>query len=131
MATAELARKSPVPRYRAAMVSRPAGSTTLVLATERRGGAFLAYAVGFTGRVVRANQESGNKYPLLWKTLLYSVDYWAVVKGSPNAKEGFKMVDWITDSKPLLALAEDWAVSPAKKLASGRSGSRSFSMCVR
>ena len=47
----------------------------------------------------------------------YSVDYWAVVKGSPNAKEGFKMVDWITDSKPLLALAEDWAVSPANKVA--------------
>lgn len=73
------------------------------------------YAVGFTGRIVRANAESGTKYPLLWKTLLYSVDSWAVVKGSPNAKEGFKMIDWITDSKPLLALAEDWAVSPANR----------------
>lgn len=72
----------------------------------------VAYAVGFTGRVVRAN-EGGAKYPLLWKTLLYSVDSWAVVKGSPNAKEGFKMIEWITDTKPLLALAEDWAVSPA------------------
>ena len=71
-----------------------------------------AYAVGYTGRVVRAN-EGGAKYPLLWKTLLYSVDSWAVVKGSPNAKEGMKMVEWITDSKPLLALAETWAVSPA------------------
>ncbi|MCC7041425.1 MAG: ABC transporter substrate-binding protein [Burkholderiales bacterium] len=75
----------------------------------------VAYAVGFTGRTVRANAENGDKYPLLWKTLLYSVDYWAVVKGSPNAKEGFKMIDWITDAKPLLALAEDWAVSPANK----------------
>jgi putative spermidine/putrescine transport system substrate-binding protein len=74
----------------------------------------VAYAVGFTGRVVRAN-EGGAKYPLLWKTLLYSVDSWAVVKGSPNAKEGMKMIEWITDTKPLLALAEDWAVSPANK----------------
>jgi len=72
------------------------------------------YAVGFTGRIVRAN-EGGSKYPLLWKTLLYSVDYWAVVKGSPNAKEGMKMVEWITDSKPLLTLAETYAVSPANK----------------
>jgi putative spermidine/putrescine transport system substrate-binding protein len=72
------------------------------------------YAVGFTGRIVRAN-EGGTKYPLLWKTLLYSVDYWAVVKGSPNAKEGMKMVEWITDSKPLLTLAETYAVSPANK----------------
>jgi len=74
----------------------------------------VTYAVGFTGRIVRAN-DAGAKYPLLWKTLLYSVDYWAVVKGSPNAKEGMKMVEWITDSKPLLALAETYAVSPANK----------------
>ena len=72
------------------------------------------YAVGFTGRIVRAN-EGGAKYPLLWKTLLYSVDYWAVVKGSPNAKEGMKMIEWITDTKPLLTLAETYAVSPANK----------------
>ena len=72
----------------------------------------VAYAVGYTGRVVRAN-EGGAKYPLLWKTLLYSVDSWAVVKGSPNAREGMKMIEWITDPKPLLALAETWAVSPA------------------
>jgi putative spermidine/putrescine transport system substrate-binding protein len=72
----------------------------------------VAYAVGYTGRIVRANQ-GGAKYPLLWKTLIYSVDSWAVVKGSPNAKEGMKMIEWITDTKPLLALAETWAVSPA------------------
>jgi len=72
----------------------------------------VAYAVGYTGRVVRAN-EQGAKYPLLWKTLLYSFDSWAVVKGSPNAKEGMKMIEWMTDAKPLLTLGEDWAVSPA------------------
>jgi len=72
----------------------------------------VAYAVGYTGRIVRAN-DGGTKYPLLWKTMLYSVDSWAVVKGSPNAKEGMKMIEWMTDSKPLLALAETWAVSPA------------------
>ena len=74
----------------------------------------VAYAVGFTGRVVRANADAGgNKYPLLWKTLLWSVDSWAVVKGSPNTAEGMKMIEWITDAKPLTALADDWAVSPA------------------
>ena len=72
----------------------------------------VAYAVGYTGRIARAN-DGGAKYPLLWKTLVYSVDYWAVVKGSPNAKEGMKMIDWITDAKPLVAVSETWAVSPA------------------
>src|SRR5437762_14171688 len=72
----------------------------------------VAYAVGYTGRVVRAN-DGGAKYPLLWKTLLWSVDSWAVVKGSPNAAEGMKMIEWITDAKPLIALSDEWAVSPA------------------
>jgi len=72
----------------------------------------VAYAVGWTGRTVRAN-EGGAKYPLQWNTLLYMVDYWTVVKGSPNAKEGMKMIEWMTDTKPLLALSEDWPVSPA------------------
>lgn len=72
----------------------------------------VAYAVGYTGRIARAN-DGGAKYPLVWNTMLYSVDYWAVVKGSPNAKEGMKMIDWITDTKPLVALGETWAVSPA------------------
>jgi len=74
----------------------------------------VTYAVGYTGRIVRAN-EGGAKYPLLWKTMLYSVDSWAVVKGSPNAREAMKMIDWITDAKPLLALADVYPVSPANK----------------
>jgi putative spermidine/putrescine transport system substrate-binding protein len=80
----------------------------------------VAYAVGFTGRIVRANADAGSaKYPLLWKTLLWSVDSWAVVKGSPNAAEGMKMIEWMTDAKPLLTLGEDWAVSPANAEAAG------------
>jgi len=74
----------------------------------------VAYAVGWTGRTVRAN-EGGAKYPLQWNTLLYMVDYWTVVKGSPHAKEGMKMIEWMTEPKPLLALSEDWPVSPANK----------------
>ena len=72
----------------------------------------VAYAVGYVGRTVRAAGE-GAKYPLLWNTLLYSFDYWAVVKGSPNTAEAMKLIDYMTDAKPLMALAEHWAVSPA------------------
>jgi len=74
----------------------------------------VAYAVGFTGRTARAAAE-GAPYPLLWSTLLYSFDYWAVVKGSPHTAEAMKLIDYMTDPAPLLALAQDWAVSPATK----------------
>jgi putative spermidine/putrescine transport system substrate-binding protein len=73
-----------------------------------------AYAVGYVGRTALAARD-GAKYPLLWNTLLYSFDYWAVVKGSPNAAEAMKLVEYMTDEAPLRALAGDWAVSPANK----------------
>jgi putative spermidine/putrescine transport system substrate-binding protein len=74
----------------------------------------VAYAVGYVGRTALAARD-GAKYPLLWNTLLYSFDYWAVVKGSPNSVEAMKLVDYMTDAAPLRALAGDWAVSPANK----------------
>ena len=74
----------------------------------------VAYAVGFVGRTARAAAE-GAAYPLMWQTLLYSFDYWAVVKGSPNTAEAMKLIQYMTEPAPLLALAQDWAVSPATK----------------
>lgn len=73
-----------------------------------------AYAVGYVGRTAKAAAEGG-KYPLLWNTLLYSFDFWTVVKGAPNAREGMKLIDYMTDPAPLRALAGDWAVSPATR----------------
>ena len=75
-----------------------------------------AYAVGYVGRTARA-AEDGAKYPLLWNTLLYSFDYWAVVKGSPYSKQDMELIDYMTSTKPLLTLGEHWAVSPATKTA--------------
>lgn len=74
----------------------------------------VAYAVGFVGRTARAAAD-GASYPLMWQTLLYSFDYWAVVKGSPNTAAAMKMIQFMTDPDPLRALAQDWAVSPATK----------------
>ncbi len=72
----------------------------------------VAYAVGFVGRTILAN-KGGAKYPVQWNTLLYSFDYWAVVRNSPNKAEAMKLISYMTDEKPLTALAQDWAVSPA------------------
>jgi putative spermidine/putrescine transport system substrate-binding protein len=74
----------------------------------------VAYAVGFVGRTARAAGE-GAAYPLLWETLLYSFDFWAVVKGSPKTAEAMKFINWVTEPAPLLALSKDWAVSPATR----------------
>lgn len=72
------------------------------------------FAFGYTGRIIRANNE-GADYQLNWNTLLYSIDYWAVVAGSPMMDEAMKMIDWITSSEPLRAQAAVWPISPANK----------------
>ena len=45
--------------------------------------------------------------------MLFSFDYWAVVRGSPFVAEAMRLVEFMTDAKPLLALGQAWAVSPA------------------
>lgn len=72
------------------------------------------FAMGYTGRIINANKD-GADYALNWNTLLYSIDYWAVVSGSPMADEAMKMIDWITSSDPLQAQAAVWPISPANK----------------
>ena len=72
------------------------------------------YAFGYTGRVLRANDE-GADYEMKWSTLLYSVDYWAVVEGSPMKKEAMELINWITDAGPLRNQNNAYPSSPANK----------------
>ena len=71
-------------------------------------------AIAYTGRVINANAEGGN-YALEWDTLLYSIDYWAVVEGSPNKEEAMKLIDFITNADELRKQAAIWPISPANK----------------
>ena len=71
----------------------------------------VAYAVGFVGRVTNAIR-AGARYSLNWGTLLYAYDYWAVVRGSPNAAQAMRMIEFITDPAPLLELTKLWPINP-------------------
>lgn len=74
----------------------------------------VAYAVGFTGRVVQANAQ-GARLALNWDTMLYSVDYWAMPANGPRAADAARMIRWMTDLDPLLELARIWPASPAHR----------------
>lgn len=74
----------------------------------------VAYAMGYTGRVVQANAQ-GARWALNWDTLLYSVDYWAIVSGTPRAADSVRLINHLTDLDPLLELAKVWAASPAHR----------------
>jgi putative spermidine/putrescine transport system substrate-binding protein len=71
----------------------------------------VAYAVGFVGRTANAIR-GGARFNLNWSTLLYSFDYWAVVRGSPNAANGMRLIEHLTNPEPLLELTKLWPVNP-------------------
>ena len=71
----------------------------------------VAYAVGFVGRTANAIR-GGARFDLNWDTLLYSYDYWAVVRGSPNAAQAMRLVEHITNPGPLRELARAWPINP-------------------
>jgi putative spermidine/putrescine transport system substrate-binding protein len=71
----------------------------------------VAYAVGFVGRTANAIR-GGARFNLNWATLLYSFDYWAVVRGSPNAANGMRLIEHMTNPEPLLELTRLWPVNP-------------------
>lgn len=72
----------------------------------------VAYAVGFVGRVANGIR-AGARYSLRWSTLLYAYDSWAVVRGSPNAAQGMRLIEHITSPGPLLELTRLWPINPA------------------
>ena len=71
----------------------------------------VAYAVGFVGRTANAIR-GGARLDLNWDTLLYSFDYWAVVRGSPQSANAMRLINHITDAEPLRALAQAWPINP-------------------
>jgi putative spermidine/putrescine transport system substrate-binding protein len=71
----------------------------------------VAYAAGFVGRTANAIRN-GAKLDLNWDTLMFSFDYWAVVRGSPNAAQAMRLVEHITNPEPLRALARAWPINP-------------------
>jgi putative spermidine/putrescine transport system substrate-binding protein len=83
----------------------------------------VAFSTGFVGRVA-AQRKDGKPFDLAWDTLLWSFDYWAVIKGSPNAAEGQKLISHLTDFDPLLAMLKDWPLAPANKTFASRADLR-------
>jgi putative spermidine/putrescine transport system substrate-binding protein len=71
----------------------------------------VAYAVGFVGRTANAIR-AGARYEMNWDTLLFSYDYWAVVRGSPQAANAMRLIQHITEPGPLRELARAWPINP-------------------
>jgi len=51
----------------------------------------LAVTAAYSGRVAHANQQ-GKTFRFSWENQLYAMDYWTIVKGSPNRAEAYQLL---------------------------------------
>lgn len=54
----------------------------------------LAMTAAYNGRIAIANQQ-GSQFPLIWQQQLYSMDYWTIIKGTPNLEQSYRLLDFI------------------------------------
>lgn len=52
----------------------------------------VAYTVGTAGRLFAANDNEGKNFKFVWDGNIYAVDYWVILKGTPNKEEAMKFV---------------------------------------
>ncbi|WP_339499893.1 ABC transporter substrate-binding protein [Pseudomonas canadensis] len=58
----------------------------------------VAVTAAYNGRIAIANQQ-GSNFPLIWQQQLYSMDYWTIIKNTPNKDQSYKLLDYILSSK--------------------------------
>ncbi|MGF6514786.1 putative spermidine/putrescine transport system substrate-binding protein [Pseudomonas sp. BT76 TE3572] len=58
----------------------------------------IAVSAAYNGRIAIANQQ-GNHFPLIWQQQLYSMDYWTIIKNTPNKAASYQLLDYILGTK--------------------------------
>lgn len=58
----------------------------------------------YNGRVDKAQQE-GKNFPIVWDGQINSVEYWAVMKGTPNLDQSIALVEFMMSKDPQVAFA--------------------------
>ncbi len=49
----------------------------------------------YNGRIAAADQKDGKHFKVVWDGSLYTIDSWALVKGTPNKAEAYKFLDFV------------------------------------
>lgn len=68
-------------------------------------------AAAYNGRIFKAKQE-GAPLELSWDQSLLQLDYWLVMKGSPNKENAAKFLAYISQAKPQADFAEAISYGP-------------------
>ncbi|GGM29232.1 spermidine/putrescine ABC transporter substrate-binding protein [Pseudomonas asuensis] len=77
----------------------------------------LAMTAAYNGRIAIANKE-GHHFPLIWNQQLYSMDYWTIIKGTPNLEASYTLLDFMlsADAQKAFAHAIPYGIANQKAL---------------
>ena len=69
-------------------------------------------STAFNGRIAAANRVDTPRLQILWTGAIYEIDYWAIVKGSPQRELALKYVNFATSEKAQLAFSREIPYGP-------------------
>ncbi len=78
------------------------------------GGAVMVQSAN--GRIFGAIQDDGAPFAMVWDKMVFDLDVWAIVKGTPNKDLAIDFIKFATNTKPLSGM-QDVAYGPTRKSA--------------
>src|SRR5208337_2965407 len=58
----------------------------------------------YNGRIAAANEKDHKNFKVVWDGSLFTVDSWVVLKGTPNAADGYKFLNYVGKAEVQKAL---------------------------
>ena len=79
-------------------------------------------STAYNGRIFNAVAAEGQTLAMVWDAQVLAVDYWAIVKGSPNRELALDFIRFASVPENMAALASWISYAPVRKSASGMVG---------
>jgi len=74
----------------------------------------------YNGRIDAANRNEKKNFGMVWNGALYTVDSWVILKGSPNAEQAYKFLDFVGKAENQAKLPEHIAYGVSNKNATAK-----------
>jgi len=72
----------------------------------------VAMSTAFNGRIAAANREGTARLEIAWTDAIYELDYWAIVKGSPQRELALGYINFATSEEAQLAFSREITYGP-------------------
>lgn len=69
-------------------------------------------STAFNGRIAAANHDNPHPLGIVWQDAIYELDYWVIVKGTPQRKQALSFINFATSEEAQLAFSREIPYGP-------------------